>query len=90
MCGATMEDAECETIVVNIHRDKKLRKIIETVIQESKWYFVIRFSKSGRYKGADKVEYLLRVVRLALGDYGLPGGATSSQADTSLFAQMKE
>jgi hypothetical protein len=35
------------------------------------------------------VEYLLKVVRMALGNYGMPGGATSSQADISLFQQMK-
>ncbi|KAJ3368551.1 hypothetical protein HDU91_000498 [Kappamyces sp. JEL0680] len=79
MCGNQMEDAECETIVVNVYRDKKLRRLIEAVKIEAAWY-----------KGADRVEYLLRVVRLALGDYGLPGGATSSQADASLFAQMKQ
>jgi hypothetical protein len=37
MCGSNMEDAECETIVVNTFRDKKLRKIIETVKVEAVW-----------------------------------------------------
>lgn len=78
MCGENIEDAECETIVINIHRDKKLRRIIETVKEEAK-----------RYKNEVLVEYLLKIVCLALGDYGLPGGATSSQADASLYAQMK-
>ena len=74
-----MVDAECETIVVSLSRDKRLERILESVKREAKWY-----------KGADKVEYLLRMVRLVLGDYGLPGGATSAQADASLFDQMKE
>ncbi|KAJ3323413.1 hypothetical protein HDV06_001933 [Boothiomyces sp. JEL0866] len=78
MCGSQVTDAECETIVVNTFHDKKLRKIIEAVSVEAKWY-----------EGAGLVEYLLKVVRLALGDYGLPGGATSSQADESLYRQMK-
>jgi hypothetical protein len=38
MCGTAMDDAECETIVVNMNRDKKLRRIIETVKKEAVWY----------------------------------------------------
>jgi hypothetical protein len=36
LCGPNIEDAECETIVVNIERDANLRKIIQTVKDESK------------------------------------------------------
>ncbi len=37
MCGTQIEDAECETIVVNVYRDKKLRRLIEAVKIESAW-----------------------------------------------------
>ncbi len=43
-----------------------------------------------RYQGSALVEYLLKVIRMALGDYGMPRGATSTQADISLYEQMKE
>lgn len=77
MCGSQMEDAECETIVVNVNRDGKLRRVLEAVGKEARWY-----------DGAEKVEYLLRVVRLCLGSYGCQDGPTSAQADASLYAQM--
>lgn len=35
MCGDQVEDAECETIVVNCLRDRKLAKLIETVKAEA-------------------------------------------------------
>ncbi|KAJ3000146.1 hypothetical protein HDV02_000429 [Globomyces sp. JEL0801] len=79
MCGSQVTDAECETIIVNHHRDKRLKQIIDAVKKESVWY-----------SGAKLVEYLLKVVRLTLGNYGLAGGATSSEADTSLYKQMEE
>jgi hypothetical protein len=77
MCGNNIEDAESETIIVNYYRDKKLRKIIDTVKTEA-----------ALYRGAALVEYLLKIVRLALGNYGLPGGSTSSEADVNLHHQM--
>jgi hypothetical protein len=43
-----------------------------------------------RYEGPALVEFLLKVIWCEMGDYGLPKGATSSQADDSLFNQMKE
>ena len=36
-----MEDAECETIVVNVERDRRLAKVIETVKAEGKWYLSV-------------------------------------------------
>jgi hypothetical protein len=41
MCGENIEDAECETIVINLYRDKKLERIIESVKADSKWYFFV-------------------------------------------------
>ena len=32
----------------------------------------------------------MKVVQLSLGNYGLAGGASSSQADASLYQQMKK
>ena len=32
MCGRNIEDAECETLVVNLYRDEKLRQIIESTV----------------------------------------------------------
>ena len=35
MCGRNIEDAECETLVVNLFRDRKLRRIIEYTVSSS-------------------------------------------------------
>ncbi|KAJ8323975.1 hypothetical protein O5D80_007196 [Batrachochytrium dendrobatidis] len=79
MCGDNIQDAECETIVVNIYRDDKLRKLLESVERESQ-----------NLRDAELVEYILAVIQELMGTYGLPGGATSTQADTSLFNQMQQ
>lgn len=79
LCGENVEDAESETIAVNIYRDKRLRKILDKVCAEA-----------DKYDEAERVEYLLSIVKSALGDYGIEGGSTSSQADASLYTQMNK
>ncbi|KAL2915885.1 hypothetical protein HK105_204586 [Polyrhizophydium stewartii] len=79
MCGDNVQDAESETIVVNIHRDHKLRELIASVR-----------TQAASMRDVELAEYLLAVIRELMGDYGLPGGATSTQADASLLKQMQQ
>jgi hypothetical protein len=67
-----------ETIVVNVYRDRKLRAWITKALEYAKVY-----------EDSKLVESLLAMIHRGMGDYGLPRGATSSQADASLFDQMK-
>ncbi|KAJ3035090.1 hypothetical protein HDV00_004312, partial [Rhizophlyctis rosea] len=77
LCGDKVVSADSETIIVNPQRDAKLRAVMDRV----------RVGAS-RYQEAALVEYLLRVIRETLGNYGLEGGPTSVDADRSLFQQM--
>ncbi|KAI8906020.1 ethylene-responsive protein kinase Le-CTR1-domain-containing protein, partial [Gorgonomyces haynaldii] len=78
-CGTQVKDAESETIVVNVERDTNLVKWIQMAKQHAKIY-----------QDADLVEALLLLIHQALGSYGLPRGATSADADASLYRQMKK
>jgi hypothetical protein len=73
-----IKDAENETIVVNYDRDANLRKWIAMAKEHAK----VR-------QNADLVDALLLMIHEALGSYGLPRGATSTEADISLYQQMK-
>ncbi len=43
----------------------------------------------GRYSmGSKLVEFLLKVVQETLGDYGLPGGPSSAEADEKIYQKM--
>ncbi|KAJ3089941.1 hypothetical protein HK102_005086 [Quaeritorhiza haematococci] len=69
---------ENETIVVNPYKDHKLRAAIEYVA-----------NNQHKYKwGAELVEFLLKVVRETLGEYGMPGGPTSAEADAKIYQKM--
>ncbi|KAJ3004311.1 UNVERIFIED_CONTAM: Nitrogen permease regulator 2, partial [Siphonaria sp. JEL0065] len=70
--------ADSETIVVNPAKDVKLRAVMKRAAE----------AKHSFSTGFQMVDFLLKIVREALGDYGLPGGPTSSDADASLFQQM--
>lgn len=77
--GEHIKDAECETIVINTRRDHNLVRWIEMAKQEAK-----------TYSDAALVERILQIIQAALGSYGIARGATSTEADESLYYQMKE
>ncbi|TPX59859.1 hypothetical protein SpCBS45565_g07648 [Spizellomyces sp. 'palustris'] len=77
LCKDDIVDADSETIVVNPGRDQKLSNALERVEMEG-----------CRYQDAALVEYLLKVVRETLGDYGLEGGPSSTEADQHLLDLM--
>ncbi|KAJ3189589.1 hypothetical protein HK101_008887 [Irineochytrium annulatum] len=79
LSGDKITSADSETIIVNGTKDAKLRAAIARVTAERSRYQVDQ----------SLVEFLLQVVRDTLGDYGLPGGPSSAQADASLFQQMQ-
>ncbi|KAJ3240168.1 hypothetical protein HDU78_002461 [Chytriomyces hyalinus] len=78
LSGDKITSADSETIVVNPNKDIRLKNVMKRA-----------FAARNRFgSGFDMVDFLLRIVRETLGDYGLPGGPTSSDADESLFQQM--
>ncbi|KAJ3133037.1 hypothetical protein HK100_004763 [Physocladia obscura] len=78
LSGERITSADSETIVVNPSKDAKLRYIMKLAESE----------KNSFGSGFQMVEFLLKLVRETFGDYGLPGGPTSTEADASLFQQM--
>ncbi|KAI9208118.1 ethylene-responsive protein kinase Le-CTR1-domain-containing protein [Polychytrium aggregatum] len=80
LCGGKVESSDSETIIVNPFKDRKLMHTINQVREQYRRYEM----------GRPLVDYLLRVIQEILGDYGLPGGPTSSKADENLLKQMKK
>ncbi|KAI8851784.1 hypothetical protein BC829DRAFT_386013 [Chytridium lagenaria] len=78
LSGDKVTSADSETIIVNPAKDVKLRNAMKRVAAEKYKYPVDTLL----------VEYLLRVVRETCGDYGLPGGPSSAEADARLYQQM--
>ncbi|KAJ3330755.1 hypothetical protein HDU76_004928 [Blyttiomyces sp. JEL0837] len=78
LSGDKITSADSETIVVNPSKDIRLRNVMRRAA-----------AAKGRFANeVELVEFLLRIVRETLGDYGLPGGPTSADADARLFQQM--
>lgn len=80
LTGDKITSADSETIVVNPARDQRLRHAMRRAT----------LAKS-RFKNREinLIEHLLKIIRETLGDYGLPGGSSSSEADARLFQQMQ-
>ncbi|KAI9310544.1 ethylene-responsive protein kinase Le-CTR1-domain-containing protein [Zopfochytrium polystomum] len=79
LSGDKITSADSETIIVNPSKDLRLRRVMRRAA-------VIKSKFQGQ--DVERVEYLLRIVRETLGDYGLPGGPSSAEADARLFQQM--
>jgi hypothetical protein len=69
-----------EIIVVNPYRDQRLVRVLDYVANNASKYAM----------GKERIEFLLKVVRNTLGQYGSPKGPTSQQADEALYQKMKE
>lgn len=73
-----LSNPENETIVVNIYRDPDLNK-----------YIAMAKSLARHSVGSKLIEAFLALIHHVMGSYGLPNGATASDADSHLVSLMK-
>ncbi|KAJ3410843.1 hypothetical protein HDV05_003169 [Chytridiales sp. JEL 0842] len=81
LSGDKITSADSETIVVNPAKDFRLQNVMRRAAAAKP-----RFRLP--YQDVELVEHLLQIVRETLGEYGLPGGPSSADADARLYQQM--